>query len=196
MSDLARQPQSFAETPVRPGRKTPITQVVLDKEALRDLTDCCKNTKNLIEWLDSLNRRPGLKELDGRLSEINVDIGALKRNICFVENGYQRNILKKNDHYELVAICWRPKQETPIHDHVGSDCAFLILEGTSTETVYKLDEDGLPAEQLKRDYRPGEVCAAAEQDIHKVSNEKGGDLINLHVYTPPLSGFKIYKPKS
>ncbi len=196
MSEPIKQPQSFAETPVQPGENTPVTQVVLDEEALQDLTDCCKNTKKLIEWLDSLNRRPGLEELDERLSQMKVDADALKRNICFVESGYQRNVLKKNDHYELVAICWRPDQETPIHDHVGSDCAFLILEGTSTETVYTTDENERASEQIKRDYRPGEVCAAAEQDIHKISNEKGGDLINLHVYTPPLSGFKIYKPKS
>lgn len=195
MSKLSRQPQSIAETPVHPGEKTPVTQTVLNEESLKDLTDCCRNTKELMQWLDSLDRRPGLKELDQRLKAMSVDIEALKRNIFFVENGYQRNVLKKNEHYELVAICWRPDQETPIHDHVGSDCAFLIVEGVSTETIYTADEQNLVQENIKREYQPGEVCAADEQDIHKVSNETGGDLINLHVYTPPLSGFQIYEEK-
>ena len=190
-----RQPQSIAETPLAHGSTAPVSQIMLDEQSLADLTECCENTKGLIRWLDSLERRPGLKELNEKLESMQVDIEALKRNIRFVEKGYQRNVLKKNEHYELVAICWRPEQETQIHDHVGSDCAFLILEGVSTETVYTPNGENLVQEQLKREYSPGEVCAAEEQDIHKVSNETGGDLINLHVYTPPLSGFKIYKEK-
>ena len=39
---------------------------------------------------------------------------------------------------------------------------------------------------------PGEVCAADEPDIHRVSNDEDSNLINLHVYTPPLSGFNFY----
>ena len=93
-----------------------------------------------------------------------------------------------------MAICWTPGQETPIHDHVGSDCAFLILSGVSTETVYKTDDEGLAFSVSSRRYEPGEVCAADEPDIHRVSNEEQSKLINLHVYTPPLSGFNIYAP--
>ena len=92
-----------------------------------------------------------------------------------------------------VAITWRTGQATPIHDHKGSDCAFLIVEGTSTETIYETDENGLAAPSAVRDYAPGEVCAADEPDIHRISNDTDGDLINLHVYTPPLSGFGIYE---
>lgn len=190
-----RQPQSIAETPLAHGSTAPVSQIMLDEQSLADLTECCKNTKKLIQWLDSIDRRPGLKELDQKLASMHVDMEALKRNIRFVEKGYQRNVLKNNEHYELVAICWKPDQETPIHDHVGSDCAFLILEGISTETIYTADHQNLAEQQYKREYQPGEVCAAEEQDIHKVSNETKGDLINLHVYTPPLSGFQIYQEK-
>ena len=96
------------------------------------------------------------------------------------------------DYFEIVAIIWRPGQDTPIHDHIGSDCAFLILEGESTETTYELNEKGQAFPVSKRVYRPGEVCAADEPDIHSVSNDGDGELINLHIYTPPLHAFNVY----
>ncbi len=45
-------------------------------------------------------------------------------------------------------------------------------------------------------YMPGEVCAADEPDIHQVVNEQTVELVNLHVYTPPLSDFTIYESEN
>ena len=148
----------------------------------------------MADWLDGLERRPGLAELDDRLSNLGVNLNALRNCIGYSDDGYQRNVIKKNEHYELVVICWTSGQETPIHDHFGSDCAFLILAGISTETIYQTDDRGLAYPVATREYQPGEVCATEEPDIHRVSNETGSDLINLHIYTPPLSGFNIYAP--
>tara|TARA_B100000959_G_scaffold251521_1_gene280914 strand:- start:19777 stop:20301 length:525 start_codon:yes stop_codon:yes gene_type:complete len=169
-----------------------VTQALLSSEERSDLISDCEGISGIIEWLDGMNRRPGLDELNDRLSNLNVNVDAIERCIGYSENGYQRNVIKKNEHYELVAICWSPGQETPIHDHVGSDCAFLILSGVCTETTYDTNEMGLAVPIGQREYRPGGVCATEEPDIHRVSNDTDDSLINLHVYTPPLSGFNIY----
>ncbi len=169
-----------------------VTQAPLSAKVRSELVSECSGISSLIEWLDSLNRRPGLEELDIKLSNLKFNIDAIEGCIGYSEDGYQRNVIKKNEHYELVAICWTPGQETPIHDHVGSDCAFLILSGVSTETLYETNGLGFATVIGSREYQPGEVCAAEEPDIHRVSNDTDGNLINLHVYTPPLSGFNIY----
>ena len=171
-----------------------VTQAPLTAEARSTLLSQCGALRELTEWLDEIDRRPGLGELDSRLSSLDVNVDALEDCIGYSEDGYQRNVIKKNEHYELVAICWIPGQNTPIHDHTGSDCAFLIVSGVSTETVYKTNEDGLAYPVSDRRYEPGEVCAAEEPDIHRGSNKESTNLINLHVYTPPLSEFKIYAP--
>nr|AIF19862.1 Cysteine dioxygenase (CDO1) [uncultured marine group II/III euryarchaeote KM3_87_G11] len=171
-----------------------VVQIVLGESELNHLTSCCKGLEGLVEWLDSIDRRPGLTELDTRLTGLPVNVVELRKHIGYAEDGYQRNVLKKNEHYELVAVCWKPGQDTPIHDHIGSDCAFLIVEGTSTETQYQLNSEGFAEVTGQQTYPPGEVCAAGEPEIHRVSNEESVDLINLHVYTPPLSGFGIYQP--
>ena len=113
-----------------------VTQALLSEQARSTLLSQCASLRDLIEWLDGIDRRPGLDELDARLSSLEVNVDALEDCIGYSEDGYQRNVIKKNEHYELVAICWTPGQNTPIHDHTGSDCAFLIVSGVSTETVY------------------------------------------------------------
>ena len=169
-----------------------VVQAELESEVRENLLSRCTGLSNLIEWLDTIDSRPGLNELHHHLSTGTFNHAALKECIDYADEGYQRNIIKKTEFYELVAISWTPGQETPIHDHTGSDCAFLIVEGTSTETIYRLDSEGL-AEPIKvRTYFPGEICAAEEPDIHKISNDEESELINLHVYTPPLHAYNTY----
>ena len=120
-----------------------VTQAPLSEQARSTLLSQCESLRGLTEWLDGIDRRPGLDELDARLSSLEVNVDALEDCIGYSEDGYQRNVIKKNEHYELVAICWTPGQDTPIHDHTGSDCAFLIVSGVSTETVYETNEEGL-----------------------------------------------------
>ena len=168
-----------------------VTQAPLPEEARTELLSQCQGIRGLVDWLDGIDRRPGLDELDSRLSGLEINTDALEECIGYSEDGYQRNVIKKNEHYELVAICWTPGQDTPIHDHVGSDCAFLIVSGVSTETVYQTNGDGLAAPVSTRRYQPGEVCAADEPDIHRVSNDQHSKLNNRHEYTHPQSGYNI-----
>jgi len=169
-------------------------QVSLCSDTRDRLLSECSGISELVEWLDAIDRRPGLDELEMKLSSIEVNISALKYCIGYAKKGYQRNLIQKNEFYELVAICWTPGQLTPIHDHVGSDCAFKIINGVSTETTYNLNQEGLAYQIGVREYQAGEICASDEPDIHRVSNNSDNELINLHVYTPPLHAYNTYKP--
>jgi cysteine dioxygenase len=171
-----------------------VTQVTIDPSVRDGLLAECPGLSGLVEWLDSIDRRPGLAELDHQLKDLKVNLAALKECIGYADDGYQRNVIKKSEFYELVAVCWLPGQETPIHDHVGSDCAFLIVDGISTETIYETNEEGLAYPITFRHYQPREVCAAEEPDIHRVSNDTDSELVNLHIYTPPLHAYNIYAP--
>lgn len=157
-----------------------------------DLAACCPGIAGLLEWLESLGGRPGLQELGERLEAAEINLDAVKRHIDYTDIGYQRNIILTTEHFEMVLITWKPGQDTPIHDHEGSDCAFQIVLGETTETIYELNAAGLAVPVAERIYLPGTVCAAGEPDIHRISNETEGDLINLHIYTPPLDGFRVY----
>ena len=171
-----------------------VTQITIDPSVRDELLAECSGLSGLVEWLDSIDRRPGLAELGHQLKDIKINLTALKECIGYADDGYQRNVIKKSEFYELVAVCWLPGQETPIHDHVGSDCAFLIVDGISTETIYETNEEGLAYPITSRHYQPRDVCAAEEPDIHRVSNDTNSELVNLHIYTPPLHAYNIYAP--
>ena len=191
ITDTHSQPNRHEVYPVS---RNVVTQVAIDPEVRDNLLSECSGLTGLVDWLDSIDRRPGLKELDNHLSNLEVNLAALKGCIGYADDGYQRNVIKKSEHYELVAICWTPGQDTPIHDHVGSDCAFLIVDGVSTETIYETDNQGLARPINTRHYQPGEVCAAEEPDIHRVSNDTDSELVNLLFYTQPLPAYKFYAP--
>lgn len=172
-----------------------VTQATLSEIDYSELMLECSGLSQLITWLDSLEKRPGLSEIDSRLTNLEINVQALKKFIIYSEDGYQRNIIKKTENYEIVAICWYPGQKTPIHDHFGSDCSFLIVDGITTETIFETNQQGLAYPISSREYNPGEVCSAEEPDIHQISNNESINLINLHVYSPPLSKYRIYDPK-
>ena len=168
-----------------------VNQVELTDSDISQLVTSSPSLKCFIDWLDGLKERPTLKTLEERLLDLDVNLENLGKFLGYTDDGYQRNVVKKTEHYELVLICWKPGQKTPIHDHKGSDCAFLILEGVSTESVYKNKEGKLEVSGIRK-YAPGEVCAAEEPDIHMISNDEEINLVNLHLYSPPLKDFTIY----
>lgn len=166
---------------------------LMDSEVVANLRSADSELDNLMNWLDEQTPRPGLENLGKRLAGISMDVDGLRSRISSNQDVYCRNILARTDAYELIAILWTPGQDTPVHDHRGSDCAFVILDGLSTETIYELDENGHAVPVSNRVYHPGEVCAADEPDIHRISNDTDSELLNLHVYTPPLGGFRIFE---
>tara|TARA_B100001758_G_C18362158_1_gene586397 strand:- start:966 stop:1517 length:552 start_codon:yes stop_codon:yes gene_type:complete len=169
-----------------------VNQVELTERETSELVASSPDLEHLINWLDRLGQRATLKIIEEKLLNLNINTDEISTFLGYTDDGYQRNIVKKTDHYELVLICWKPGQKTPIHDHKGSDCAFLILEGVSTESIFVTEGDGLELSRVRK-YAPGEVCAAGEPDIHRISNEEGINLVNLHLYTPPLRNINIYE---
>jgi cysteine dioxygenase len=96
--------------------------------------------------------------------------------------------------YHALIICWRGGQRSPIHDHVGSNCAVKVLRGVATETIFERGPNGMIYATGSRILNAGEVCASADSDIHQVSNLEANenDLITLHLYSPPLISMNVY----
>ena len=81
-----------------------VTHAPLSDEVRADLLSQCDALRDLTMWLDGIERRPGLDELDSRLSSLDVNIGALEDCIGYSDDGYQRNVIKRNEHLSLIHI--------------------------------------------------------------------------------------------
>ncbi|MBB5074623.1 cysteine dioxygenase family protein [Nonomuraea sp. NPDC050394] len=94
---------------------------------------------------------------------------------------YRSFPLHTQEEFSVVAVVWRPGQQTRIHDHV-SWCTFGILSGVEYETLYRDMGDHL-VEIGRAANQPGEVSGFAPPgDIHKVENTSDEIGVSLHVY--------------
>jgi predicted metal-dependent enzyme (double-stranded beta helix superfamily) len=102
-------------------------------------------------------------------------------------NHYRQHVLhvEPDGSFSIVALCWLPGQETPIHDHV-SWCVVGVHQGLELETTYRLERAADGGETLvesgSTSCRPGMTEALTPPGgIHKVSNA-GDDLaISIHI---------------
>ena len=146
---------------------------------------------NLNEFLDRLDQQSTpwtLDELQALLESLDIDSAEVDRHLNFDPERYQRNLLRRNENYEALFLCFEAGQRTPIHDHCGSACGVRVIQGAAMETIFERTEDGwLYATETQTLDAPG-VVGSNDMDIHQLSNlQNGGQrLVTLHIYSPPL----------
>ena len=48
--------------------------------------------------------------------------------ISYSNKTYKKNLVYRNEDFELFVICWKNNDASPIHDHADNCCLFKILE--------------------------------------------------------------------
>lgn len=141
----------------------------------------------LIRYMDGLTEPVEMSALDSLLREANVTREELVVACKFSDVNYARNLLAKSDWYQLLVICWREGQSSPIHDHAGSRCGVRVIDGIATETLFEPTQTGFVRPVSSRDFSKDQVCVTGDSDIHVITNEQSNaDLVTLHLYSPPL----------
>src|SRR6266404_554488 len=153
-----------------------------------------KTLRQLIEYLDGLQARASLQDLVSVLAAVEVQCEDVADFVRFSDKGYTRNLIRAGPWYNLLALCWKNGQRSPIHDHIGSSCGVRVVRGTLTETLFEFAPNGLVKATFSRDLPPGGVCGSQDTDMHQISNLQTGnaDLVTLHVYSPPLMWMGTY----
>jgi predicted metal-dependent enzyme (double-stranded beta helix superfamily) len=103
--------------------------------------------------------------------------------------GYRCHLLhtESDGSFSVVAMVWRPGQDTPIHDHVTWS-ATGVIQGSEHEDRYLLRDDCWLEHIGTRVSAAGEVTSAVPPgDIHRVRNNGPHTTISLHVYGTDLS---------
>jgi len=148
----------------------------------------------VLEELDAWRERIPLSELKRALAGLPVTIDDVRPFVKFASDGYRRNLMHTGPAYQALVLCWRNGQRSPIHDHRGSSCGVRVLQGTALETVFERAKNHMIYAVRSQEMKPGAICATQDEDIHQVSNlaADGGDLVTLHVYSPPLLQMGMY----
>ncbi|MET0625834.1 MAG: cysteine dioxygenase family protein [Pyrinomonadaceae bacterium] len=150
----------------------------------------------LVERLSRPGARPSFDELNALVAGVEVGADELRPYVSFKEGTYARHRVHLGEHAEVLVLCWRPGQRTPIHDHAGSFGVVKVLRGVMWETLFEMgaDDAGLRYDSA-REWMPGNVTGADVPDIHQLGNPdvSGQDLVTLHIYSPPLASLNVYK---
>jgi len=147
-----------------------------------------RSLPQLLDFLSRLQGPTALGDLRAILADLQADVEDFAPHVRFSERTYRRNLVHAGPWHNLLVLCWRNRQRSPIHDHTGSSCAVRVLAGTMTETLFSRGPNGLIKAEGSRDFMPGAVIGSVDQDLHQISNMQTGnaDLVTLHLYSPPL----------
>eukprot|EP01127_Copromyxa_protea_P013238 TRINITY_DN3548_c0_g1_i1.p1 TRINITY_DN3548_c0_g1~~TRINITY_DN3548_c0_g1_i1.p1 ORF type:complete len:229 (+),score=46.28 TRINITY_DN3548_c0_g1_i1:278-964(+) len=108
---------------------------------------------------------------------------------------YSRNLIEITPQFEAILLCWNEGQESPIHDHAGQDCWFIVLEGPMEEVPYYLDPKTRTLTEGEASvFNAGEASWISDHVcLHKVrpaaSASRG---ITLHIYSKPIPCCNIF----
>lgn len=148
-------------------------------EGLRQLPDGHFNINGVYEYL----------------AENPVDVESVARYCHWSEDFYTRNLIYKDDRFELMAVCWEKGQESKVHNHSDQMCWMMVVEGKlrgQNFGVSEMDESRGYCKLHETDTFDLSECLAAkvelEEPIHQILNlpEFGERAVSLHIYSKPF----------
>jgi cysteine dioxygenase len=160
---------------------------MIAQEAPDSIRSICENLRASKAALTS----EAISTLLMQLAKHPQDLRAFER---FEDSSYSRNRIYANDFVDLLLLCWKTKQRTPIHNHAGSTCGVYILRGEATEISFKPSGVGLLVPEGSKQVYAGEITMSADSDAHLVGNfaSPAQELVTLHCYSPPLAAMQVF----
>ena len=154
----------------------------------------------------------GIITRDGVLDycdSVQIRDASLAPYVFFDEKFYTRNMIYRDDLFEVMTICWQPGQKTAVHTHNGQLCWMIPQRGNLGVVDYKwmgcdhpeyqnvVDIDCLAgSEHTKLEViREVEACAGGPvmtadklQTIHRLYNlsDTAERAISIHIYSRPI----------
>lgn len=133
-----------------------------------------------------------------------LDPESLRPYRFFRRSHYTRNLIHRNNLFEVVAIGWEPGQGSAIHNHRGQECWMGVPIGRLEVRNYRLIEKDEAARTCR--LRPTVLyvmdpahpaAVDPEEPIHSVHNlaEHRERAVSVHVYSRPFDSCEIYQPE-
>ncbi len=129
------------------------------------------------------------------LGENPIDVGSISRYFFWSEKFYTRNLIYKDERFEMMALCWESGQVSRVHNHADQRCWMTVPVGKlrgQNFAVEEIDESRSYCRLTETDKFDLSDCLAAkvelEQPIHQILNlaEFNERAVSLHIYSKPF----------
>lgn len=140
-------------------------------------------------------------------SDTDIDDASLSRYVHWHDSMYTRNLIYRNDLFEVMAVCWQKGQKTVLHTHNGQLGWMMVNRGVAEVTNFKwnrcnasegqnqngLDclagatELDLARESVEQCGRNGHVNTIDRvRTIHRVAVVGEEPVVSVHIYSRPI----------
>lgn len=130
-----------------------------------------------------------------------VEVDSITKYFHWSPDFYTRNLIYKDDRFEMMAICWEVGQVSRVHNHSDQKCWMTVpigrLKGQNF-AVEELDESRGHCRLRETDSFELSDCLAAkvelEEPIHQILNltEYDARAVSLHIYSKPYESCLSY----
>lgn len=155
--------------------RIPIDQLV---RGLREIPDSDFDCQPVYEYL---SRNP-------------IETDSIQKFLFWSPDFYTRNLIYKDDRFEMMAICWESGQVSRVHNHNDQRCWMTVpigrLKGQNF-AVDEIDESRGYCKLRETDAFEMSDCLAAkvelEEPIHQILNlaEFNDRAVSIHIYSKP-----------
>lgn len=129
------------------------------------------------------------------LSQHDIDTASIEKYIHWSPKFYTRNLIYKDERFEMMAICWDKGQVSRVHNHSEQRCWMAVpigkLKGQNF-AIEEIDESRKYCKLRETDEFELAECLAAkvelEEPIHQVLNlaEYDQRAVSIHIYSKPF----------
>jgi cysteine dioxygenase len=129
------------------------------------------------------------------LAENPVDVDTIAPYFFWSDKFYTRNLLYKDERFELMVLCWERGQSSRIHDHADQMCWMTVpvgrLRGQNFRIVEEDKERNFCKLEETNSFELSDCLAAKvelEEPIHQILNLPEFDqrAVSLHIYSKPF----------
>lgn len=123
-----------------------------------------------------------------------IDVDSIQKYLFWSPNFYTRNLIYKDDRFEMMAVCWESGQVSRVHNHCGQRCWMTVpigrLKGQNF-AVEEMDESKGYCKLRETDAFELADCLSAkvelEEPIHQILNlpEYDDRAVSIHIYSKP-----------
>src|SRR5262245_39574769 len=128
------------------------------------------------------------------LSDNPVEVDSFQRYVFWNDAFYTRNLVYKDDRFELMTVCWEPGQTSRVHNHSEQRCWMTVpfgrLKGQNF-AIESIDESKGYCKLRETDSFELSDCLAAkvelEEPIHQILNTFVDRAVSIHIYSKPFN---------
>jgi cysteine dioxygenase len=169
---------------------------------------------DLIAGLKALEKEPiTTLKISNLLTQMPLPVETLAPYLWWDFERYTRNLIYRDNHFEVMALCWLPGQRTPIHSHNGQLGWMTVVQGELVCRNFRFVRAQAASEAISvacsEGGRPVEVellesttCTAdgsvtivdRRQTTHQIENTEASRYgsVSLHVYSKPIGSAVVF----